>query len=146
MSLIVGQNSWCTINEADIYLTDKQSSYEWFNLEDTDDPGKMCKTSLLVSAFRKLKNSAEFNLSSSLTDDNVKSAQIEMAWFLYKHGKEIEERQGAIASGLISFGMSKRRETLDKNCKGIPGYIADFLLDYAVGFNTTVELNGEYDV
>ena len=91
MSLIVGTNSWCSIGEADSYLTNKRNAYEWFNLGDTDDPGVICKTSLLVSAYRRLINSAEFNIASSSTDDNVKNAQIEMAWFLYKHGEEIEE-------------------------------------------------------
>lgn len=145
MSLVVGQNSWVTVAEADIYLGDKIKAIEWFNLSELpSNPGEVAKESLLITAFYWLSGSPELSISPTLTDSNVKNAQIEAAWFLYNYYDEYDARRAAIFSGLKSFQYSKRSEDLVVDQIGIPDYIIGMLRDYGIK-NTTALLLGEYD-
>ena len=143
MALVVGQNSWASVTEADTYLTDRIHATGWFDLDSSGDPGVVTKESLLVSSFYWLLNNSAFNLSSTLTDTNVKNAQIEGSLFLQEHYKELDGRRAAIATGVKEFELSKRQEILRDEIR-IPDHISDLLKDYLSGnFGT---LLGAYDV
>ena len=144
MALIVGQNSWCTVPEADTYLTEKIESEVWFELSSVGTPGQTSKQSLLISAFYWLYLAPGLNLSLTLTDVNVLNAQIEAALFLMEHYTELNERRGAIHSGLTAFTLSQKEERLKKVQINIPDYIMGMLRDYSI-VNTFALLKGEYD-
>ena len=65
MALNVGQNSWCTVPEADTYLTEKIESEVWFELSSVGTPGQTSKQSLLISAFYWLYLAPGFSKSIS---------------------------------------------------------------------------------
>ena len=144
MALVVGQNSWVTIAEGDTYLTDRIDASSWFDLGDTGDPGAISKTVLLASSFHWLKGDSSLDLSSTLTDDNVKNAQIEGALFLMKYSLELQSKRAFLSFGGKSFRLSKRWESFDLKSFTIPEHIIGMLRNYVVG-NTTVELLGQYD-
>jgi len=145
MSLIVGQNSWTTIAEADIYLGNKIKTTEWFGLDNApSEPGAESKETLLSTAYYWLKGAPELNISASASDDNVKNAQIEAAWFLYNYYDELKEREAAIYTGVEDFSLSKRSENLNKDLLQIPSFISGMLRDYGIR-NTSADLLGEYD-
>ena len=144
MSLIVGQNSWVTISEADSYLTIRMSAEDWFNLSDIANPGEVSKTTLLTTAFRWLMGSPQLSLMSSLTDDFIKNAQIEAALFLLEHYDALNERRAAMFTGVEEFDLSKKSEKLNIGNLQIPDYIIGTLGLYTTE-NITVELLGHYD-
>lgn len=145
--LIIGQNSWVTVNEADEYLKVKFNTAAWFTLASSPNkPGTVAKESLLISAFYWLMSSPEIQLTATLTDINVKNAQIESAWYLYSNGDELFERQKMIEIGLKSFKFSKRQETfISKNEISLPRNILALLSIYQTGTNTIIQLKGEHD-
>ena len=144
MGLIVGQNSWVTISEADSYLTIRISATNWFDLNDSANPGEVSKTTLLVTAFFWLMNSPQLGLTSSLTDDSIKNAQIEAALFLLEHYDALNERRAAMFTGVEDFKLSKRSEKLNIENLQIPDFIIGTLGLY-ITENTTVTLLGHYD-
>lgn len=145
MSITVGQNSWVTIAEADTYLEDRMGGKDWFDLPDSEAPGETSKTSLLVSSFFWLSGAPQLQLSPSLTDSNVKNAQIEGALFLLEHYSELNERRAAVATGVENYKMSRKSEKLDINNLTIPDHILGMLVAYSV-INATALLKGHYDV
>ena len=145
MALIVGQNSWTTIVEADSYLENKINVTPWFALSDDGVQGGVTKENLLISAYYWLLNAPGLELSMSLTDDNVKNAQIEASWYLYNYEEDMRDRESAIYSGLTSLSLSKRKEGYDIRNIQIPSFILSMLREYSIQ-NTTVDLLGEYDV
>ena len=146
MAIVVGSNSWVTIAEADTYLTDRIDCEDWFTLADSAGAGALSKTNLLVSAFYLLIKHPSLELSSSLTDDNVKNAQIEFSKYLHKHYEETDSRAAMIASGVRSFRLSKWWEQLsDKGGFQVPNYILGMLSAYNVTGSTPLLL-GEYDL
>ena len=144
MALIVGQNSWATIAEADTYLTYRINAEAWFELSASADPGVVSKTSFLVTAFYWLLNAPQLSLSANLTDDLLINAQIEAAFFLLEHGGELNARRATMFTGVESFKLSKRSEKLNINNLQIPSYIIGTLNAY-MAENTTAELLGHYD-
>jgi len=145
MALVVGNNSWETITEADTYLTNRVGAESWFNLADTGTPGADSKTTFLVSAFYWLYNSSLLDISKSVSDDQVKNAQSEAALFLLNNYAEYFERRGVLASGLKSLKLDLMVETYDNTQLSIPSYILGMLAEYNAG-NTFVTVKGEYDV
>lgn len=146
MALVVGTNSWVTVAEADIYLTDRIGSTEWFGLLDLpSNPGEDAKETMLISAFYWLIGSPELNLTPSLSATNVKNAQIEAALFLLEHYDELNERRAFISAGGESFKLSKRSEDLNlKNLK-IPPQIAGLIPEYGIN-HAIVDFKGGYDI
>ena len=144
MSLVVGQNSWVTISEADSYLTTRMVAEDWFDLNDIANPGETSKSSLLVTAFHWLMNSSELDLSSSLTDDFIKNAQIESALFLLEHYNELNARRAAMYTGVENFKLSEKSEKLNISNLQIPNYIMGKLSIYNTE-NVIIELAGHYD-
>lgn len=145
MAIIIGTNSWATTAEADTYLADRLDTGQWFELQDVGNPGEVTKTTFMVTAFRWLRNSRQLNLSDSLTDQVVKDAQSEAAFFLVRYRREWDDREAAIASGLTEFDMSRRSETFDPNQLSIPQRILDMLQNFVGGTNFVI-LAGEYDI
>jgi len=143
MALIVGQNSWASVSEADTYLADRIYAEDWFALDSSGDPGVVTKESLLVSSFNWLLNNSSFSLSPALTDDSVKNAQIEGGLYLFNHYVEADERIAAKASGVTEFKISQKMEKLDGDLF-IPSIISDRLSDYRQGNFAT--MLGAYDV
>ena len=144
MALSVGQNSWVTIVEADTYLTDRIDASNWFDLGDTGDPGASSKTTLLASSFHWLMGDVSLELSATLTDANVKNAQMEGALFLLKYGAELQAKRAFLSFGGKSFRLSKRWENFDLRGLTIPVHILGLLREYQQS-NMTVELKGHYD-
>lgn len=145
MALVVGQNSWVTIAEADTYLEDRIGSEDWFVLPDSGDPGADSKTTFLISAFHWLISAPQLELSPALADTNVKNAQIEATLFLLDHYSELNERRAAMVTGVENFKMSKKGEKLNLNKLIIPDHIIGLLGIYSIQ-NVTVTLKGHYDV
>ena len=142
MAINVGTNSWVTIAEADIYLTDRLEAESWFLLNDVEDPGEASKTTYLVTAYFMLYNSVDFQLSPSSSDVNVKNAQCEMALFLLDNYNDYYKRMSLIAGGVTEFERSKWREQLSSI--KIPANISGMLRFYGsdVGIAT---LKSPYD-
>ncbi len=144
MALTIGANSWASVAEADTFLADRIDAEAWFLLAASGAAGVRTKESLLVSAFHWLTGSPQLSMPGSSTDDNVKNAQIEAAWFLQEYYEEMKDRRAALATGVESLRMSRRTENLSIRNLGIPGYILGMLASYQVS-NTTATLKGEYD-
>lgn len=149
MSLVVGENSWVTVVEADNYLQYKAGSEDWYELsEDSVDPGTDSKTLFLVTAFNILVNKGGYCLNSALTDDNVKKAQIEYAYSIFKGSFLSEGEINKLSSGLKSFTLSKWSETYNgdwTNDFPLPPFVSNFLSDY-YNQNATVNLSrDEYE-
>ena len=144
MALVVGQNSWATVIEADAYLTDRINAEGWFILAAAGAAGVVSKITLLASAYHWLLNAPQLELSSGLTDDDVKNAQIEAAFFLLEHYDALNERRAAMSTGVEDFRLSTRHEKLNVNKLQIPDHIIGTLRAY-VGENTTAQLKGHYD-
>ena len=144
MALVVSQNSWVTINEADIYLTDRIDASDWFLLNSVGNPGEQSKTTLLASSYFWLMGDTAFELSSTLTDGDVKNAQIEGALFLLGHSSELDAKRAFLSFGGMSFRLSKRQESFRLQGLTIPAHILGLLSAYQVT-NDTIELLGHYD-
>lgn len=144
MSLVVGTNSWVTIDEADDHLKHKIATTAWFLLDPTGSDGAITKENLLITAFNELKGIPNVEISDSSTDENVKKAQIEYAWYYYNHYEEIDERRAAISNGVTSYKIDDRSENFNINNVGIPGFILGMLTQYVTS-NQFADLKGEYD-
>jgi len=143
MSFAVGTNSWASVADADSYLEFIPGSTDWFAMDDSPaTPGAESKESYLVMAFQWLISASQFTgLSSSLSSDNVKEAQIEAGLFLLHYREDYFKRSTLIASGVESFKMSRFSEKLGR--VDIPDYIANKLSDYTVYAGRTVQLGSE---
>lgn len=145
MALVVGQNSWVTVTEADEYLADRINATEWFGLNEVEEEGEVSKETLLITAFFWLSGSPQLSLLPTLTNDSVKRAQIEAAFFLMEHYSALNERRAAIFTGVEDFKLSNRREKLNIINLQVPDHILGMLDVYSV-VNTTTTLKGEYDL
>lgn len=145
MAFTVGVDSWVTVVEADAYLTYRIGTEEWFALKSEDVQGSYSKESVLGTAFMELLNCTLVTLAKENTDSNVKNAQIEMALFLTEHFDELNDRRAAIATGLDSFYLGKRREDLRTFFVGVPEYIISMLIAYTHK-NVFAEISGPYDI
>lgn len=143
MALLVGTNSWVTVAEADSYLEDMADVEDWFEL--SDDPvqrGEKSKANLLVTAFRWLMyNINLINLTASLTDQNVKNAQIEGALFLLRYQEDLERRGALSATGVTRIELSKWTETIQE--MSLPSKILSLLNEYSSIGGRVIQLLGE---
>jgi len=144
MSLIVGTNSWVTIAEADTYLEDSMNAGDWFDLpiESGTEQGSKSRSSVLITAFRWLMSHSSLSgLSASLTDDNVKQAQIESAIFLLRYQSDYERRDSLRAMGVSQMSVSKWSESLEDVT--LPSNIASLLSSYTIRGGMIVTLRGD---
>jgi len=148
MALVIGTDSWVTVAEADTYLENRIYASDWFTLDTSPaSPGVVAKESLLITAYRWLLNHPELELEADSTDSNVKNAQIEAAIYLQNHFTEIDGREAAIATGVVSMRMSRRYEDLERGASSLPASLVGMLRSFLrVTGGSFVELGGHYDV
>ena len=112
MTLIIGTNSWVTINEADSYFESRLgASLHWNSATE--------KETALITAYNQLKNNSEYSFPISIEQitDNMKKAQCEQALFLIEFNSGIERRKSLQAQGVISSGVIGEqfdKDTLNK--------------------------------
>lgn len=147
MALVVGTNSFVSVAEADTYLADRVGANQWFTLPDTAGQGEDSKESFLVTAYYWLIGATIFSISpGETTDDNLKTAQIEAALYLFLHYCEHEERMALQAQGVQDFSASKRKEKyVSPAGSGFPLNIQGFLSAYKSS-TAFFDLKGQYDV
>ena len=121
MGLVLNDNSWVTIPEADDYLKDKFGADAWSALSNT------IKEQCLITAFWWIYAYPGVNIPKTSTDEKVKNAQIELAWWIYNYYTEFEKRGALIASGVEDFTLSKWKEKLGE--QDLPYFIKNMLDD-----------------
>jgi hypothetical protein len=110
MRLVVGTNSWLTVDEADEYMETRYGSWEVW----TDDTNK---EAALITAYKRIVNSGAFiNLPSEI-NDVLKDAQCEMALYIIIEGMDITRRAALQAQGVIQSGITK--ESYDPAVRGV---------------------------
>ena len=125
MPVIVGTNSWVTIAFCDTYLSTKYGAGAWAALSVAD------KTALLVTAFNLIRRQSGYDIAATSTDQAVKDAQCEVAWFWYAHGEEWDKRSALYASGVRSFTVMSWSESLQVPM--LPQFVRDMLVIYSTG-------------
>ena len=116
----LGAETWVTVVEANTYFLHKWGAGAWAALSTSD------KESLLISAYRWIKSLN--SLTISIVTDNLKNAQYETAWYIYKFWTEHEKRSALIASGVKEFEVSEFSETL--GAAQFPASIFELLKSY----------------
>lgn len=145
MALVVGQNSWATVLEADEYLSNRVKTGDWFSLPDAPtNPGDESKETYLITSFYTLIGWDTLNLTPDLTDENVKNAQIEFAFFLLNYYEDYDKRMAIQAQGVTRFEFSKREEEYKAGGVTLPPVVEGLLSEYSTG-NTFFVLKGQYD-
>lgn len=139
MGLTIGINSWVTVAEADSYLTDKWGADNWSSLTNTQ------KLQALITAYYWIQSLADYNISATSTEANIKNAQIELAFYISENYAEHNKRRNLYSQGVRSFKISKWSEKLDKS--KLPKIVEDLLTDELIntgGYIATIErkLNG----
>lgn len=133
MSLVVGTNSWITVNEADTYFSTRLGiSTTWSALSDLD------KESALITAFNWLHYDQTFNVPVSATAQGVKNAQAEAALFLLRYQETYEKRESLIASGVTSFSYGDKWEEDISQVKK-PQIVMDMLASADYGLANVLE-------
>jgi hypothetical protein len=126
MGLVLHTNSWVTVAEADAHLADKFGvGTTWTSLNNTQ------KEQALVTAYRWIQSLSAYSISASETAENVKRAQIELAYYIVESYDEHRKRSALYTQGVRSFKISKWSETLKES--GLPfeveGLLFEFLLN-----------------
>lgn len=101
----VGTDTWVTLEQANSYFATRFGASAWSALDDAT------KETLLVSAFNWIFFDADFETSRSSTDENLRVAQLEAAWFLHNYQTEYEGRAANIAGGVTSVSATKWSES-----------------------------------
>ena len=120
-SITVGTNSWVTIAESDTYMEERWQGSTWASISDDN------KTQLLITAYRWINADDRFEIAASSTDDNVKYAQIETAFYIYNRYVQIEDRMALQSQGVQSFRLSEFSENFRND-------MGSRLPDTAIGF------------
>jgi len=124
-TVIVGTNSWVTTTEADDYLEEKFGADAWAGLSAT------IKAQCIITAFWWIFNYPFVNIPKSSTNESVKNAQIELAWWIYNYYKSYEKRGALIASGVKEFDLSKWSEKLHE--QDLPQVVLNLLDGELIG-------------
>jgi|WetSurMetagenome_2_1015567.scaffolds.fasta_scaffold265609_1 hypothetical protein len=124
MGLILHENSWVTIAEADAYLADKFGASAWALSTE--------KAALLITAFREIYSSSLFSIPKTSTNEKVKMAQIEMGFWLLNYNDDKGKREALQIMGVTSAKADDTQENY--NCKFImPPFITDLLSGFMTG-------------
>jgi hypothetical protein len=121
--LVVGQNSWVTIAEADTYISNKINSGSWSTVD---------KAKYLITAFFAIFTSPDLSISKNETNEKVKLAQIELAFWYIDNYNSWMKRQSIQSMGVTSFSVDSIHESYN-NKGSLPLYILDMLSDYKTG-------------
>jgi hypothetical protein len=116
LTLTVGTNTYVTLAEANAYLEGKFGADGWFSLTDT------VKKQCLITAYRWI---VRLGVSPTSTANNVKSAQVELAWWIYQRYAEYEDREALYAGGVRDFTVLKWSEELE--APDVPSFIKDLI-------------------
>lgn len=124
MALVVGENSWVTVEEADTYFSDRIGASEHWVSGAEKEPA-------LITAYNQLNGCGLFDFPAAATQA-MKEAQCEQALFLLIHVGDIDSRKGLQAQGVTAAGIVK--ETYKGEIDGIPICVnaKNFLKDYVV--------------
>lgn len=125
---------WATIATADTYFTTRAglAMTEWPPLTDP------VKQAYLTTAYNRIYYDTQWSIPASPTAaqlDVLQKAQIELAWYFYRHVNDEDRRKGIQAQGVIEadvVGEAYEKDFLDK--VPYPPWIKQ-LLD---GFKTNV--------
>lgn len=98
MSIVVGTNSWVTLEYANTYFSTRLNAYVYWNTA-------AAKEAALVTAFEFLMGCGLYSIAADSTDVAVKKAQCEMALFLLQHGADMDARKGIQAQGVSQAGI-----------------------------------------
>lgn len=120
--ITVGVNSWATVAEADTYFSTSYGRDAWGTFTTAS------KESLLITAFNVIRQSPVLNVPVSSTDELVKQAQYEMAWYIYGNWTTHQERESLYAQGVREFDISKFGEKLE--APQLPARVTSILDDY----------------
>lgn len=135
MGLVVGSNSWVTIAEADSYIADKINSGLWLTTD---------KAKYLISAFYAIYTSPDLNIAKESTNEKVKIAQIELAFWFIDNYNAWMKRQAIQGMGVTQFTADGIHESYN-NKGSLPLFILDMLTDFKTGSTiATFERDVEY--
>ena len=130
MAVTPGTNSWCSNTDANSYFSTRYLASGWAALPSAD------QDSLLITAFKFLRRQPMFRLGPDITDQIVKDAQCEAAWWL-KDWYDIQMKHEALyAQGIRNYSFSGFSERFDE-APQCPRFIINMLLAYVAG-------NGNY--
>lgn len=135
-TIVINTNSWVTIVEADTYLDEKVGASAWAALTDEQ------KSEYLITAFRWINRLPDYDFS--VVTNNMKYAQIELAWYIYGNYTTHTKHEALYASGVRNFRVSKFTESLAK--PELPPVVKDLLDDYDLysgGYFPTIERDVE---
>lgn len=122
ITLTAGQNTWCTLEYADAYFEERWNSESWALKEEED------RKKLLAHAYKLINQQSDIAIAADETEDIVKQAQCELAWYILNYWNEHEKRKALANMGVTEFKVSKFSEKLTKI--QIPEDIKDMLSDY----------------
>lgn len=121
--LTVGTNSWVTIAEADSYIADMYSNTGWAAAD---------KDKLLITAFRRIYTCPDFSIAKTSTNELVKWAQIELAFWLLKNNNDMQKREALQSMNITSVRIDDMSESYDKGFI-LPPIVKNMLKDFASG-------------
>lgn len=122
--VVVGVNSWVTIAQADDYFAAKYGASAWAALT------LSVKTQLLLTAVKWIKAQNTFDIAMTSTEELVKDAQCELAWFVYLWKEEYDKRAALSAMGVSNYRVLDFSESL----KGVefPAAVSTMLSDFSL--------------
>lgn len=123
-TITVGQNSWITNAEADTYLDCKFGADAWATATE-DNQNKA-----IISAFWAIYGNKNYSIAKTSTDEKVKNAQAETAFFILSYNAEMTKRKALQAAGVKEFEVSKFREKYDKSGSFLPPEAENLLNDF----------------
>lgn len=137
MGLVLHQNSWVTLIEANTYLSDKVDSSIW-----TTNP--TLNSNYLIEAFWLLYTSKMFTIPKNSTNQNVKNAQCEMAFWLKENYTDYKKRKALQNQGVKEFSIDGFKEIYDRQAI-IPEIVAGMLDDYESGSDGFAKITRKID-
>lgn len=137
MSLVVGTNSWASLTEANIFLSDWYGASAWASLTNTN------KESLLITAFWRIYKNGKYSIAKSETNEDVKNAQILTAFYIYENNDEVKQRLASQAQGVENFSISSFSEKYSKG-SWLPIEVEGMLEDW-INWDVFAEFDRELD-
>ena len=138
-TIVVGTNSWITLAEADDYMDSKFGAANWAAA--TQDNRERS----VISAFRKIYFNEDYDIAKTSTDEKVKAAQAETAYYILSYEEENKQRKNLQSAGVESFTVSKFSERYNKEqATFLPPEAEDLLEDFR-SFDPVTTYNRELD-
>ena len=138
-TIIVGTNSWITLAEADAYLDNKFEADNWTAAVQN------YREQAIITSFWRIYGSSEYTISKASTDENVKNAQAETAYFILTYNSELSKRSALQATGVKSHSISKFSELYSGKVGTLLPQEAIDLLDAFQSFNPVGIISRDLD-